>query len=244
MFIHQLSHRQAATGESDTVDILLVEDDMAIAQDIIGSLGMRGYTVHHAADGLEGLALAAGGGFAAMVVDRMMPKLDGLTLVKALRERNIDVPVLILSAMGDSQNRVAGLIGGADDYLPKPFAMDELAARLGALLRRSGKHEETRLVAGPLVLDLIRRTAQRNGHDIELLPKEFELLEYLMRNYKRLVTRDMLLRDVWHYNFAAATNVVDVHMGKLRRKLSGPQDPPLIHNLRGKGFILSADIEA
>ncbi len=226
------------------IPILLVEDDPDIAADIVGGLGRRGYGVTHAANGAEGLRLAAGGGFAALVCDRMLPEMNGLALIEALRRAGSVLPVLMLSAMGETPDRILGLTTGADDYLPKPFAMDELAARLAALLRRSSRPPQTDLVAGPLALDLVARTVHRNGRRLDLSPKEFELLAYLMRHYGQLVTRPMLLRDVWHYSFTPTTNVIDVHMVNLRRKLGGPDEPPLIHAVRGKGFVLSAEAPA
>ena len=197
--------------------------------------------VAHVADGAEGLALASGDGFALMIVDRMLPGMDGLTVVRTLRRREIPLPVLILSAIGDCDARVTGLSEGADDYLPKPFSLDELAARVAALLRRGAMATRTRLVVGSLELDLIDRGARRGDRTIELMPTEFKLLEYLMLHRDQVVTRAMLLRDVWHYNLAVTTNVVDVHVGKLRRKIDGDGDPPLIESIRGKGFMLSAD---
>ena len=243
MAIRQGSEAGSAPRQA-AIPILLVEDDADIAADIVGGLASRGYGVTRAADGAEGLRLATGGGFSALVCDRMLPELDGLSLIAALRRTGSDLPVLMLSAMGETPDRILGLTTGADDYLAKPFAMDELAARLAALLRRAARLPQGDLTAGPLALDIVARTVRRDGRRLDLSPKEFELLAYLMRHYGQLVTRAMLLRDVWHYSFTPTTNVIDVHMVNLRRKLGGPDEPPLIHAVRGKGFILSAEAPA
>ena len=171
------------------IPLLLVEDDDGIADSICGSLSQRGYKVTHVADGAEGLTMAASGDFSVLIADRMLPSLDGLTLITTLRQRNIQLPALILSAISDCDNRVLGLGAGADDYLPKPFSLEELAARVGALLRRSLIVPEVRLVVGPLELDLINRLARRGDREIDLLPREFQLLEYLMRHRDQVATR-------------------------------------------------------
>jgi two-component system OmpR family response regulator len=164
--------------------------------------------------------------------------MDGLTIIEALRQERVRAPVLILSALGAIDERVRGLRSGGDDYLTKPFAIVELVARVEALLRRPGESRETVLHVGPLELDLIKRTAKRGDRAIELLPREFRLLEYMMQRSDQLLTRAMLLEEVWNYKFVPATNLVDVHMGRLRHKVDGPNEPPMIHNVRGSGFIL------
>lgn len=218
--------------------LLLVEDDRELAEEIATELGERGYDVTHAEDGEAGFQLASRGGFDLLILDRLLPKRDGLSILAGLRERGMATPVLILSALGEVDERVAGLKAGGDDYLVKPFAFAELAARIEALLRRPLAAAVTRLEVGPLVLDLISREASRGGRAIELLPTEFKLLEYLMRHAGQIVTRGMLLEDVWHYRFLPQTNVVDVHIGKLRRKIDAPGEPPMIHSVRGAGFML------
>ncbi len=173
-----------------------------------------------------------------MIVDRMLPGMDGLTIIEALRQEQVRTPVLVLSALGGVAERVRGLRMGGDDYLTKPFAIIELVARIEALLRRPAESRETILRVGQLELDLIERTATRDGRAIDLLPREFRLLEYMMRRSGQLLTRAMLLEEVWNYKFVPATNLVDVHMGRLRHKVDGPGEPPMIHNVRGAGFIL------
>jgi two-component system OmpR family response regulator len=175
-----------------------------------------------------------------MIVDRLLPGTDGLTIVEALRHEGVRTPVLVLSALGSVDDRVRGLRAGGDDYLTKPFATTELIARIEALLRRPSESRDTVLQLGPLELDLIERTAKRGDRTIDLLPREFRLLEYMMRRKEQMLTRAMLLEDVWNYKFVPQTNLVDVHMGRLRRKVDEPREPPMIHNVRGLGFILRA----
>ncbi len=218
--------------------ILLVEDDLELAAEIVADLRARGYAVSHVATGPAGQAQAREGRFDLLILDRMLPERDGLVVLETLRAAGIHTPVLILSALGAVDERVAGLKAGGDDYLVKPFAFVELAARIEALLRRPPPSPETLLRVGPLVLDLIGRTARRGGREIELLPTEFKLLEYLIRHVGQVVTRGMLLEDVWHYRFLPHTNVVDVHIGKLRRKLDTADEPPMLHSIRGAGFML------
>ena len=227
----------------EAVKILMIEDDEAVAADVVGSLSQRGYLVTHVADGAEGLRRALSGEFMVIVCDRMLPGLDGITIIETLRGRGIQTPALILSAMGDTDNRVIGLGAGADDYLPKPFSLVELAARVAALARRAAMVPKTHLVIGDLVLDIVHRSARRGERMIELLPMEFKLLEYLMRHHGEVVSRTMLLQDVWHYNIAVTTNVADVHVGKLRRKIDADGEAALIKSVRGKGFIMSIDAE-
>nr|MDA8253343.1 response regulator transcription factor [Rhodospirillales bacterium] len=172
-----------------------------------------------------------------LIVDRLLPGLDGLTVIERLRSLGVRTPVLVLSALSAVDDRVRGLKAGGDDYLTKPFAFMELAARVEALLRRPIDMRETVLRVGPLEMDLIDRTCKRGDRELDLLPREFKLLEYLMRRPGQLVTRDMLLEDVWQYRFLPQTNLVDVHIGRLRRKLDGPGEAPLIQSVRGAGFI-------
>jgi len=175
-----------------------------------------------------------------MIVDRMLPGMDGLTVIEALRKDRVGTPVLVLSALGAVDDRVRGLRMGGDDYLTKPFAIIELVARIEALLRRPMDSRETTLHVGPLELDLIERTARRDEREIDLLPREFRLLEYMMRRKDQLLTRAMLFEEVWNYKFVPQSNLVDVHMGRLRRKVDPPDEQPMIHNVRGEGFILRA----
>ena len=222
--------------------ILVIEDDPETAAEIGAELTRCGFTVGCAADGLGGLSQAVTGRWDAIVLDRMLPGLDGLDLIRQLRTRNVTVPTLLLSALGQVSDRITGLRAGADDYLVKPFALGELMARLEVLLRRPTGGTQTRLHVGPLELDLIARRASRGGRTLDLLAREFQLLEYLMRRDGMPVTRKMLLEDVFGYKFELRTNLVDVHMGRLRRKLDAPGEPALLLTLRGEGFILSAPL--
>jgi two-component system OmpR family response regulator len=224
--------------------ILVVEDDEAIAQEVAAQLEHSGYATDIAADGLDAVRKAGTGGFDLLIMDRMLPALDGLAVIEMLRAQNVRVPVLVLSALSAIDDRVSGLRAGGDDYLGKPFAVEELLARVEALLRRPADTRETVLEVGDLVLDLIDREARRGGRAIELLPREFKLLEYLMRRSGQVVTRAMLLEDVWHYRFVPETNLVDVHIGKLRRKVDAPGDEPMIDSVRGIGFLLHAAVPA
>ncbi len=222
----------------DQPRVLLVEDDAAIAGAVIAELSARGYAMTHAETGGAGLDLAMGGTFDALVLDRLLPGMDGLAVLARLRAEGVRTPVLVLSALSAVDDRVTGLKAGGDDYLTKPFAIEELAARLEALLRRPAETRETVLQAGPVEMDLIARVARRSGRSLELLPREFRLLEYMVRRPNQVLTRDMLLEDVWHYRFIPQTNLVDVHIGKLRRKIDPPDEVPLIHSIRGAGFML------
>ncbi|WP_408874169.1 response regulator transcription factor [Gluconobacter roseus] len=217
---------------------MLIEDDDSIAAEVVEELTTRGYDVTRASTGVEGLDHACAGQFDLMIVDRMLPELDGLTVIESVRAQRINIPVLVLSALSAVDDRVSGLKAGGDDYLTKPFAMEELAARLEALLRRPTDSRVTMLRVGPLEMDLIERRVFRKGQEIDLLPREFRLLEYMMRRPDTVLTRTMLLEDVWNYRFVPQTNLVDVHIGKLRRKIDVPGEPPLIHSIRGAGFSL------
>jgi two-component system OmpR family response regulator len=218
--------------------LLLVEDDAPIAAEVVAELIARGFDVTHAATGSDGLDLAMSGSFDALVLDRLLPGLDGLAVLERLRAEGVRTPVLVLSALSAVDDRVTGLKAGGDDYLTKPFAIEELAARIEALLRRPVETRETMLRAGPVEIDLIARVARRNGRGLDLLPRELRLLEYMVRRPNQVLTRDMLLEDVWHYRFIPQTNLVDVHIGKLRRKLDTPDEIPLIQSIRGAGFML------
>jgi two-component system OmpR family response regulator len=220
--------------------LLLIEDDEETAQEIRAELGDRRFAVDWAANGIEGLDKARSGAAEAIIVDRMLPGMDGLTIIEALRHAGMRTPVLVLSALSAVDERVRGLRAGGDDYLTKPFATIELVARIEALLRRPAESRDTVLRVGPLELDLIERTARRADRAIDLLPREFRLLEYMMRRREQMLTRAMLLEEVWNYKFVPRTNLVDVHMGRLRRKVDEPDETPMIHNVRGVGFILRA----
>jgi two-component system OmpR family response regulator len=220
--------------------LLLIEDDKETADEIRAELGDRGFEVSWAANGIEGLDKARSGAADAMIVDRLLPGMDGLTIIETLRGEGIRTPVLVLSALGAVDERVRGLRSGGDDYLTKPFATVELHARIEALLRRPAESPDTVLRVGPLELDLIKRTAKRGERMIDLLPREFRLLEYMMRRKGQMLTRAMLLEEVWNYKFVPQTNLVDVHMGRLRHKVDEPHELPMINNVRGVGFILRA----
>jgi two-component system OmpR family response regulator len=220
--------------------ILLIEDDKETANEIKAELGDLGYLVDWAADGIEGLDKARSGGAEVVVVDRLLPGMDGLAIIEALRYEGIRTPVLVLSALGAVDDRVRGLRAGGDDYLTKPFATVELIARIEALLRRPAENRDTLLRVGPLELDLMERTAKRGDRMINLLPREFRLLEYMLRHKDQVLTRTMLLEEVWKYKFVPQTNLVDVHMGRLRHKVDEPNEAPMIHNVRGVGFMLRA----
>ncbi|KXV77336.1 MULTISPECIES: response regulator transcription factor [Acetobacter] len=218
--------------------VLLIEDDSAIAEEIVGELTAHGFEVRHEETGDAGLTAALTGEAHVMVVDRLLPGMDGLSVIEAVRQRGIRTPVLVLSALSAVDDRVTGLKAGGDDYLTKPFAMEELMARVEALLRRPDDTRSTQLRVGPLSMDLIERRVWRDGREIELLPREFRLLEYLMRRPGQVLTRSMMLEDVWQYRFIPRTNLVDVHIGKLRRKVDAPGEEPLIRSIRGTGFLL------
>jgi two-component system OmpR family response regulator len=226
--------------ETMMAKLLLIEDDREMAGEIIAELVDHGFEVDWAATGIEGLDKARSGNPDAMIVDRLLPGMDGVTIVEALRQNEVRTPVLILSALGAVDDRVRGLRAGGDDYLTKPFDLVELIARIEALLRRPAASLEAKLRVGPLELDLIERTARRGERSIELLPREFRLLEYMMRRKDQTLTRAMLLEEVWKYKFVPQTNLVDVHMGRLRHKVDDQDEPPMIHSVRGVGFILRA----
>lgn len=219
--------------------ILLIEDDIAAAEYIIQSLKSHQYTVDHATSGGDGLALALQGTYALMIVDRMLPVMDGLTIVKNVREAGLGTPVLFLSALGEVDERVVGLQAGADDYLAKPFAMAELIARIEALLRRETQGSQvSEYRVGDLHLDLLSREVTRAGQKIDLQPREFKLLAYLMQHQNQVVTRMMLLENVWDYHFDPQTNIIDVHVSRLRTKIDKPFEHALLHTVRGAGYRL------
>jgi len=219
--------------------LLVVEDDRETAAYLVKGLSESGYAVDHSSDGRQGLYLATGGGYDAMILDRMLPEMDGLALLGALRAAEIRTPALILSALGSVDDRVKGLRAGGDDYLVKPFAFSELLARIEALMRRGATAPTTtRLRVADLDLDLLTRTVLRGGKVLELLPREFQLLECLMRHAGNVVTRTMLLESVWDYHFDPQTNVIDVHISRLRQKIDRNFDHPLLHTIRGAGYCL------
>ncbi len=216
--------------------ILVIEDDREAAAYLVKGLSESGHRVELAEHGRAGLEVARRDSFDAMIVDRMLPGIDGLSIVASLRAAKNQTPVLVLSALGDVDERVKGLRAGCDDYLGKPFAFSELLARLEALTRRSSA--ETRLQVADLEMDLLARTVTRAGQAIELLPREFRLLEYLMRNADHIVTRTMLLEKVWDHHFDPQTNVIDVHVSRLRQKIDKGFDRALLHTVRGAGYSL------
>ncbi|WP_114394904.1 response regulator transcription factor [Oleisolibacter albus] len=221
--------------------ILVIEDDRATADYLTKGLREAGHVVDHADNGRDGLFLAAAEPYDALVVDRMLPGRDGLSVLEVLRATGNSTPALILSALGSVDDRVKGLRAGADDYLTKPFAFAELLARLEVLQRR-GKAggPQTKLQVADLEMDLLARTVKRAGRDVDLLPREFQLLEYLMRNAGHVVTRTMLLENVWDYHFDPQTNVIDVHIARLRQKIDKDHPVPLIQTVRGAGYVLRA----
>lgn len=221
--------------------ILVIEDDHEMAAYLAKALKEVGAVVDRVHDGREGLFMAAGEAYDALVVDRMLPKLDGLSIVRTLRASGNRTPVLVLSALGEVDHRVEGLRAGGDDYLVKPFAFAELHARLEALVRRGlGEAPTTRLSLADLELDLLTRTVTRGGQSVSLQPREFRLLEYMMRHAGQVVTRTMLLENVWDYHFDPQTNVIDVHVSRLRGKIDKGFERPLLHTVRGAGYILRA----
>ena len=220
--------------------LLLIEDDDETAEEVASYLQFPGHEVARELTGPDGLGTARQGSWNLLLVDRLLPGCDGLEVVQCLRREGVRTPVLMVSALGSVDERVRGLRAGGDDYLAKPFVLAELAARVEALLRRPVDTRETLLHVGPLELDLIEGTARRGQRPLDLLPREFKLLKYMMYRVGQTITRDMLFQEVWNYNFTPDTKLVDVHMGRLRRKLDGPEDYPLIRSVRGVGFVLDA----
>jgi len=221
--------------------ILVIEDDPETADQLVDSLSTHGYQVDIAVNGRDGLGLGKSADYAVITIDRMLPEMDGLAVIRHLRDAGVVTPALIISALGEIDERVRGLRAGGDDYLVKPFAFAELLARVEALARRSGTVvKETVLRVGDLELDLVTRSVRRGEHDIELLPREFQVLEYLVRNAGQVVPRAMLLQHVWDLHFDPTTNILDVYVGRVRRKVDGQQAYPLIHTVRGVGFCVRA----
>ena len=225
---------------TEQLRVLLVEDDAAAATLMMETLSGFGYQVSCAQDGVTGFDMAQAGSYDILIVDRMLPERDGLTMVQQLRAAGQNVPVLFLSALGEVEDRVAGLQAGGDDYLVKPYAITELTARLEALARRQAGKNETSLTLADLSVDLVARTVTRAGAPIDMQPREFVLLEYLLRNRGQVVTRRMLLENVWNYQFDPQTNVIDVHISRLRAKIDRDFTPPLLHTIRGAGYMMRA----
>ena len=225
--------------------ILLIEDDPQIADYIASGLGEEGFAVDLAGNGRDGLFLATDSQFDLVVLDRMLPGMDGLALLKALRAAEVATPVILLSALGSTDDRIAGLTAGADDYLTKPFSFGELLARVHALLRRASgglqKAQDTTLRCADLELDRLTRQVKRGPRKIAVQPREFRLLEYLLMHAGEVVTRTMLLEAVWDYHFDPGTNVIDVHISRLRRKIDDGEELALFHTVRGAGYRLAAD---
>ena len=220
--------------------ILLIEDDSGVADYIVKGLKQSAYTVDYAADGQKGLELASNESYDVMVIDRMLPHVDGLTIIQTLRAAENKVPVLILSALGEVDDRVKGLKAGGDDYLVKPFAFAELLARIEAILRRQqASTTQTKLKVADLEMDLLAHKVMRNGEKFNLQPREYKLLEYLMKHAGQVVTRTMLLENVWEYHFDPQTNVIDVQISRLRNKIDKQFNLPLLHTIRGVGYTLS-----
>jgi len=222
--------------------ILLIEDDRETASYLVRGLGEEGHSVDHVEDGRDGLFRATDGSFDLVILDRMVPGIDGLGLLKAMRAAKVETPVLILSALASVTDRIEGLEAGSDDYLVKPFSFGELLARVNALLRRGeGKTaQDLRILVGDLEIEPLSRVVKRSGKVIDLKPREYRLLEYLARNEGRVVTRTMLLEQVWDYHFDPGTNVIDVHVSRLRRKLEDGFERPILHTVRGAGYRLAA----
>lgn len=221
--------------------LLLIEDDKESAKYLIKGLREQGYVVDHSVNGRDGLFMAASEKYDAMIIDRMVPEIDGVTIIQTLRGSGNETPMIILTALGTVEERVKGLKAGADDYLAKPYSFTELLARLEAITRRkTGEKATTRLACADLEMDLLTRSVKRSGKAIDLQAREFALLEYLMRNCGTVVTRTMLLEHVWDYNFDPQTNVIDVHISRLRQKVDKGFDKSLIQTLRGAGYKLAA----
>ncbi len=220
--------------------ILIIEDDSEASEYLVKAFREQGHVAEHAVDGLAGYGRASEGGYDVLIVDRMLPKMDGLSLISGLREQGVETPALILSALGQVDDRVKGLRAGGDDYLPKPYAFSELLARVEALARRrvGPKGEETQYRVGDLELDRLSHKVTVGGQEVVLQPREFRLLEYLMKHAGQVVTRTMLLENVWDYHFDPQTNVIDVHISRLRAKIDKGRENPLLHTIRGAGYMI------
>ncbi len=237
-----MSHDHSAI-EKGNMRILVIEDDTDTAAYLSKGLSESGHMVQTAHDGKDGLFMALEESFDVMIIDRMLPGLDGLAIIRTLRASQNSTPALILSALGEVDDRVEGLRAGGDDYLVKPFAFSELLARLEVLVRRSDSETaQTALKVGNLEMDLLTRKVSRAGQTIELQPREFRLLEYLLRHSGQVVTRTMLLENVWDYNFDPQTNVIDVHISRLRGKIDKDFEKPLLHTVRGAGYVVREDV--
>ncbi|WP_425046353.1 response regulator transcription factor [Primorskyibacter sp. S87] len=220
--------------------LLIIEDDAETRDFVCKGFSEEGFSVDTAPDGRDGLYLATDGGYDAIVLDRMLPGLDGLSVVRSIRAAGLRTPVLMLTAMSAVDERVKGLRAGADDYLVKPFSFQELHARIDALLRRPQETEDdTSLSCGPLEMDLLTRQVTRSGEQVTLTPREFQILEFFLRRKNRVISRTMLLEGVWDYHFDPNTNIVDVHISKLRRQIGDTPDNPLIRTVRGAGYMMS-----
>lgn len=223
--------------------LLLVEDDLKIASFVLKGFREAGFVVQHADNGETGLRMALDEPFDAAIIDIMLPVLDGLALIRRMRLEKVNTPVIILSAKASVDDRIRGLQNGGDDYLTKPFSFSELMARVQALIRRAtGSNDATRLVVGDLSLDLVQRVVSRAGKKIELQPREFSLLEYLMRNEGRVVSKTMIMQNVWNYDFVPLTNVVEARICILREKIDKEFSPKLIHTVRGAGYVLKGSL--
>nr|MEA2797063.1 two-component system, OmpR family, response regulator [Phenylobacterium sp.] len=221
--------------------ILAIEDDATTGREIVTELEQHGFDVEWVADGRDGLIRAVSGDFDAVILDRMLPRMDGLAIVTVMRGAEVNIPVLMISALSDVDERIRGLRAGGDDYMTKPFASEELAARLEVLLRRrEAAPRQSHLAVADLDLDLITRIAHRAGVEVRLMPTEYKLLEFMMRNSGQILTRTMIFEAIWGYHFDPGTNLIDVHLGRLRRKIDRPGLAPLIHTIRGSGYALNA----
>ena len=221
--------------------LLVIEDDRDAADYLVKAFREVGHIADAATDGEDGLAMALDGEYDVLIVDRMLPKRDGLSLIGTLRDKGIETPALILSALGQVDDRVKGLRAGGDDYLPKPYSFTELLARVEVLSRRrGGRNEENVLRVGDLELNRLSREVRRGAEEMKLQPREFRLLEYLMKHAGQVVTRTMLLENVWDYHFDPQTNVIDVHISRLRDKIDKGFDAPLLHTIRGAGYMIRA----
>jgi len=224
------------------MNILVIEDDIETASYIKNGLKDSGYDVDQAEDGEKGLKLALNNSYNMLIVDRMLPKMNGIDIVNAIRNEGLKTPVLFLSALGNIEDKVAGLKSGGDDYLTKPFALIELLARVEALIRRDSQQSgDTFLSIGDVEMDILARTVKRQGKRVYLHPREFKLLEYLLRNANQVVTRTMLLENVWEYHFDPQTNVIDVHISRLRQKIDKPFEKPILKTIRGDGYMIKAE---
>jgi len=232
--------RERAGGKA-MAKILAIEDDPTTGKEVVAELEQHGHDVEWVADGRAGLVRAVSGDFDAVILDRMLPGLDGLAIVTVMRNAEVDIPVLMVSALSEVDERIRGLRAGGDDYMTKPFASEELAARLEVLLRRrTAAPRELSLAVADLELDLIARTARRGAQEIRLMPTEYKLLEFMMRNPGQILTRTMIFEAIWGYHFDPGTNLIDVHLGRLRRKVDRPGLAPLIHTIRGSGYAINA----